>query len=142
MARRSAPMDKETTFVEDLVLTATAATLNNKILKVGKGRQDFTWVLQVDAIDIASNDESYRFILQGSNTADFSGTKENLGEIHLGAAAVRLGGARASVVGRYAQGLANDVVGDWDYVRVNAIVAGTTPSITVSSWITKNQLPM
>lgn len=142
MARRAVPMDKETTFVEDLVAAASVATVGAKILAVGAGRQDMTWVVDVAALDIASADEKYTFLLQGSNTSDFSGTKENLAVIELGAAAVRDGGARASVIGRYMAGVWNDIVGDWKYVRVNLIIAGTTPSITFSSWLSKTQLPV
>lgn len=143
MARRIAPLDVETLFVEDLTATASAASVNNKILKIGRGQADMAWILDVSALDVSSADEKYTFLLQGCNTADFSTGAppiENLAVIELGAGAVRDGGARSSVVGRYRLGVANEVVGGWDYVRLRLVVAGTTPTITFSSWLTNTQI--
>lgn len=143
MARRIAPLDAETKFAEDLTLTASDIVqmdAADRILKIGHGRQDFSLVVDVSALDIVSNDEKYTFLLQGSNAANMAAPLENLAIIELGATEVRAGGARDSVVGRYMVGVSNDVIGDWDYVHLNVIIAGTTPTITFSAWITKTGL--
>lgn len=107
-----------------------------KILDMGAGRFDGTVVFDVSAIDIASNDEVYDLIIQGSNSATFASGVENLAQLNLAAAAVRDGGGQASTVGRYELGVTNeqaDVV--YRYVRAYTKVAGTTPSINYTAFL-------
>lgn len=113
-----------------LVAADAAAQVDGsaKILDLGSSTAFYTGCLVVDAsaIEIASNDEVYRIIVQGSNTSDFSGDKENLAELTLGATEVRPGGALDSVAGRYLIPFFNqqaDVT--YRYLRVYIDVGGT-----------------
>lgn len=113
-----------------LVAADAAATVGGsaKIIDLGSSDANFSGVVVVDvsAIEIASNDELYRILIQGSNTADFSGAKENLAEISLGATEVRPNGALDSVVGRYELAFSNRQ-GDatYRYLRAYTDVSGT-----------------
>jgi hypothetical protein len=144
MARRIAPLDVETLFAEDLTLAASDVVQKDavdRVLTIGKGRSDFTWVVDVTGIEIASNDELYTFLLQGSNVANFASGIVNLGMMQFGATEVLLGGAGDSVIGRYMQSVSNDFLADYKYVRLNVIIAGTVATgITFSSWLTKTQV--
>src|SRR5690348_13979256 len=86
-----------------LVAASAAAQVNssNQILDLGAARFEGAVIVDITAIEIASNDEEYDILIQGSNTADFSGAKENLAQLNLGATEVRQGGAQDSVAGRY-----------------------------------------
>lgn len=141
MARRIAPLDAETLFIEDLTLAASDVVQKDaadRILTIGKGRADFAWVVDITAIEIASNDELYTFLLQGSNSSTFASGIVNLAMMQFGATEVLLGGAGDSVVGRYINGVSNDMLADYKYVRLNVIIAGAVATgITFSSWLTK-----
>lgn len=103
--------------------------------QLGPGRFEGVLIIDVSALDIASNDEVYTFLLQGSSASDFS-TKETLVSLALGATEVRPGGAVDSVIGRYELPFIteqHDTV--YDYVRLYVDVAGTTPSITFKAYI-------
>lgn len=103
--------------------------------KVGAGRFEAVLIVDVSAIDISSADEVYHLLLQGSNASNFSSV-ETLAQLSLGATAARPGGAVNSVVGRYEIPFIteqHDTV--YDYIRLYADVAGTTPSITLKAWI-------
>lgn len=105
-----------------------------KIIKVGPGRFEAVMLFDVTALT-AGADNVYNLIIQGSNTADFSGAKENLAVLNIGNTAVRPGGAITSVIGRFEVPFlteVNDVV--YDYVRVYVDVAGTTPSVNFAAW--------
>jgi hypothetical protein len=107
-----------------------------KILDMGAGRFDGTVVVDVSAIDVSSADEIYDIIIQGSNSASFASGVENLAQLNLAAAAVRDGGGQVSTVGRYELGVTNeqaDVI--YRYVRAYTKVAGTTPSINYTAFL-------
>jgi len=106
-----------------------------KVITLGPGRFEGVMLFDVSAIDVSSTDERYVIVIQGSNTSDFSGAKENLAALELGATAVRSGGAATSTTGRYEipfQNEQDDTV--YTYVRVYVDVSGTTPSITFKAW--------
>ena len=112
-----------------LVAADAAAQVDgsNKIIDLGS-TANFSGVLVVDvsAIEIASNDELYRIIVQGSNSASFASGNENLAELTLGAVEVRPGGAIDSVVGRYEIPFVNGQGGtNYRYLRVYTDVSGT-----------------
>lgn len=99
-----------------------------KIVDLGSATANFSGVLIVDvsAIEIASNDELYHIALQGSNTSDFSGAKQILALLSLGATEVRPGGAIDSSPGRYEVPFVNmqdEVI--YRYVRIHTDVAGS-----------------
>ena len=57
-------------------------------------------IVDVTAIEIASNDEAYKITLQGSSKVDFADTIVDLAELTLGAAEI-IGGDKDSTTGRY-----------------------------------------
>lgn len=127
---RSYTFDKETLMKDAGLIAADAAAQVGgaaKILDLGSDAS-FSGVLVVDvsAIEIASNDEVYRIIVQGSNSASFASGNENLAELTLGATEVRPGGAIDSVVGRYELPFVNaQGVLAYRYLRVYTDVGGT-----------------
>ncbi|GFK92219.1 hypothetical protein NNJEOMEG_00041 [Fundidesulfovibrio magnetotacticus] len=98
-----------------------------KIASIGTGRVDARLVVDVTALEIASNDEAYAIAVQGSDTADFSTGSpkiEELAVLNLGAAEV-IGGNQDSTTGRYELPFSNVKGGvAYPYVRVFTTVAG------------------
>lgn len=143
MAKRYLPLDVTTLFATALTITASDVIPAGQEggFKIGKGRQDLWWVTDVIARDVASADELYRFLLQGCSVNTFTGQPiENLAMIEIGATAVRLGGAQTSPLGRYAVPISNEILqkfADFEFVRLNVLISGTTPSITFSSWLSE-----
>lgn len=110
-----------------LVAADAAAQVDSaaKILNVGDATFKGVLVVDVSAIEIASNDELYRIIVQGSTSATFADTVENLAELSLGATEVRPGGAIDSTTGRYELFFTNQQDGvTYPYLRVYTDVAG------------------
>lgn len=116
-----------------LVAASAAAQVDgsDKILDVGSGAiLDGDFVVDVSAIEIASNDEHYTIALQGSDNSDFSSVFMALAIIDLGANEV-LAGDQDSIVGRYAVPFTNvQLRADgtrlpFRYLRVYTTVAGT-----------------
>lgn len=124
-----------------LIAASAAAQVDGaaKILNVGDAVYEGTLVVDVSAIEIASNDEHYRILVQGSTSATFASVIETLGAIDLGATEVRDGGAQDSVVGRYEVAFVNvqaDVT--YPYLRVYTFVSGTIATgINYTAWISK-----
>lgn len=142
--RKWAPMDAETRFCEDKAITASGAIQENSadvILAIGPGAKDGIWAINVTALDIASGDEKYDLILQGTNDASF-GTAANVVELARktfgkGSAFSPNTAAKDRGVGRYNIPFSNEEAGTtYKNVRMVAVVAGTTPTITVDSWLT------
>lgn len=110
-----------------LVAASAAATVGGaaKIANVGNGRVDGEMVIDVTAIEIASNDELYAVAIQGSTSASFASGIEELAVVNLGAAEV-IGGDSDSTVGRYEVPFSNVKAGvTYPYLRVFTTVAGT-----------------
>lgn len=109
-----------------LVAASAAATVGGvaKVADVGSGMVKGTLVVDVSAIEVASNDELYSIAVQGSDVADFSTGSpviEELAVINLGASEV-LGGNFDSAAGRYSVPFTNK---NYPYLRVYTTVAGT-----------------
>ena len=103
--------------------------------KVGPGRFEAVLIVDVSAIKISANDESYTLLLQGASSSAFSAV-ETLVSLNLGATEVRNGGAVDSVIGRYELPFIteqHDTV--YDHIRLYVDAAGTSPSITLKAWI-------
>ena len=141
MARRWLPRDAQLTLLSG---NSTAITADDDdgvgaspILDLGSGRFDAGLIFDVSAIDIASNDESYDIIVQGSNSATFASGIQELGRRRLGHTSTRKG-AISSTIGRHELPFTTEVLDvEYRYVRVLVDVAGTTPSITISNmWVT------
>lgn len=114
-----------------LVNASAAAQVggSDKILNVGAARMDATVLIDVTAVEIASADEKYDVILQGSNSPSFASGIQNLAQMNFGATAVRQGGAQNSTTGRYEMPFTNyqdDTV--YQYLRLFNVVAGSIAS--------------
>lgn len=110
-----------------LVAASAAGTVSSaaKVANVGEGRVDARLVLDVTAIEVASNDELYSVAIQGSTSTTFASGIEELGVINLGAAEV-IGGDADSVTGRYEVPFSTEKAGTvYPYLRVYTTVAGT-----------------
>lgn len=97
-------------------------------------------IFDVTAIDVASNDEVYQMTMQGTNTAGWGGTVYDLGRKVFGANAVTGLGINTPV-GRqvlYFDNVSITAAGEYlpqRYLRLRHIIAGTTPSLTYTAWI-------
>jgi len=124
-----------------LVASSAAAEVDSaaKILDLGAAKRiDGRLIVDVSAIEIASNDEVYDIVVQGSNSATFASGIENLGALNLGATEVRDGGAQDSVTGRYELHFTNDTPGGgiFRYLRVYTVVAGSIATgINYTAWL-------
>jgi len=112
-----------------LVASSAAATVDSsaQVADVGEGLVDALLVVDVSAIEIASDDELYSIAVQGSDVSDFSTGSpviEELAVLNLGAAEV-LSGSQDSATGRYVLPFRN-VKGStaFPYLRVYTTVAG------------------
>lgn len=123
-----------------VAVTATAATDGfdlglmaaywNKTL-AGAGNEvaaeQLAIVVDVTAVDPADADETYTFHVQTDSVADFSDSPINSFSI------------AADRVGTYVILLDVDTLrlldADGAFVRLNLVIAGTTPSITYSAWV-------
>lgn len=123
-----------------LVAADAAGTVDSeaKIVNLGAGMVEGHLVIDVTAIEIASNDEAYKITLQGSSSATFASGIVDLAEITLGAAEV-IGGDQDSAVGRYQVPFRTEKNGTvWPYVRVYTDVAGTIATgINFSAYLSK-----
>lgn len=126
-----------------LVAADAAATVGGsaKTLEVGEAAFKGVLVVDVTAIEIASNDELYRIIVQGSTTSNFAAT-EILGHLALGATEVRPGGGIDSTTGRYELFFTNCQGGvTYPYIRVFTDVSGTIATgINYSAFIGRDFL--
>lgn len=115
----------------------------DQILDLGPARMEGVLVVDVTAVEIASNDELYTFTLQGSTAAAFTaGTIQNLAMLDFGATEVRKGAAIDSSVGRYEMWFCNeqdDIT--YRYLRLHVTVSGTidTTGITFGAFIGQKQ---
>lgn len=83
------------------------------------GRFPLAVVINVSALDLASANETYDLIVQGSNAADFGSGVQELGSIAISAA------------GRYTLVVDNEQgVTVYRYIRFRYVLGGTTPSLT------------
>lgn len=149
MAPRLAPFDVRTAFTDPVTpLTLAASDVvqiggEDVVLDLGPKRTDCTLVLEIDAIEIASNDEIYTFLVQGAPAASFASGVRNLAEANFGATEVLPGGAADSVVGRYHIPFSTDFGphDDLKYVRLNVLVAGEIATgISFRAWVSVPQM--
>lgn len=96
-------------------------------------------IIDVTAIEIASNDELYTFVLSGSDTAGFTaGAEEELAIIRVGANEVLVGDTDSDT-GRYVVPFTNRRNGRlYRFVRLEWVIAGTIATgITFSARLAK-----
>ncbi len=110
----------------------------DKIVDIGTGLFRGMCVLDVTAIEIASNDEVYEISVQGSSSSTFASTIVDLGNIKLGALEV-IGGDLDSAVGRYELPFSNRLNNTYyRYIRIYTDVSGAIASgINYSAFVTK-----
>ena len=95
------------------------------IADLGAGLVEGNLIIDVSDIEIADNDEVYKISLQGSSSATFADTIEDLAILILGANEV-IGGDQDSAVGRYILPFRTERNGTvYQYVRVYCDVNGT-----------------
>lgn len=149
MSRRLAPFDTQTAFTDPV--TSTTLTSSDVvqlagadvILTLGPNRTDCSLIIEIDAIEIDTNNELYSFLLQLSDVNTFDSVLHNAVEAKFGATEVLTGGADDSVVGRYIFPFGTDYGGleTLTYARLNVIVAGTiSTGISFRSWVSIPQL--
>jgi hypothetical protein len=110
----------------------------SSILDLGAARVDARVIVDVSTIDVSSGDESYRLRVQLSNSATFASGIFCPVTLELGDSTVT-GNSADSAVGRYEVPFSNEVNGTtYRYVRVNQVIAGTTPSYTAILYIAKD----
>ena len=114
-----------------LVAASAAATVDGaaKIVDVGTGLFRGCMLFDVSALEIASNDEIYDIVIQGSPDSTF-GTATNIADlaaINLSAAEVkRTDCNKDDAAGRYKLYFDNEQNGTfYQYLRVYTVVAGT-----------------
>lgn len=153
------PFDAMNAFTDTQTLTATGYlnNLNSGILDLGGakpvsavGRTDGVWNIDVTAVDVTSGDETYQLALLGSNDSAFgNGNVELLSFYDIAAASS--GRVIATLLGATPAipptGLAGMIIQRpftnlccriyYRYLKARAIIGGTTPSITLTSWISR-----
>lgn len=109
-----------------LVAASAAATVDSsaQIIDIGTGFYQGMMLIDVSAIEIASNTEIYNICIQLSSSATFASTIETAAKLELGAAEVLLGD-QDSTTGRYKLYFDNEYDGTYyQYARVYTVVAG------------------
>lgn len=122
-------IDERLEFSDAQALTGTAALTD--VIDFGSARQlgvgePLYWVLSVDvASDRTTGDETYSFALQTDDNSAFSSAATLI--TYAFPAAVVPAGTRIAFA------LPTNLIER--YLRVNATLGGTTPTVTISSWI-------
>jgi hypothetical protein len=153
------PYDALLAFTAAQTITATGYlnNLNSGQVDLGgpnpvsaAGRTDFIWNMDITACDFSSANETYQMCLFGSNDASFGNGNVELLAFH-DIAAASSGRVVATILGASpaipATGLAGTIIQlpatnlmqriYYRYLRAYAVLGGTTPSITLTSWISK-----
>ncbi len=120
-----------------LVAASAAAKVDDaaKIVDIGTGEYKAEMIIDVSAIEIATNDEVYNICVQLSTSATFASAIQTAAKLELGASEVLLGDTD-STVGRYKLMFDNEVNGTYyRYARVYTVVAGTIATgINYTAW--------
>jgi len=135
MATRTFDRAYDTNFLmkdAGLVAASAAATVSSAAKEVDLGSATALFrgcaIIDVSAIEIASNDELYEILVEGGTVSGFgSGTIAALGRLHLGALEVLTGAeATDSAVGRFKIYFDNERAGTYlRYIRLYTVVSGT-----------------
>ena len=112
------------------VAASAAATVDSsaKVIDVGNAYVEGVVMIDVSALEIASNDESYTIVLQGSPDSAFTAsTSVELCSLHLGAAETKgTDTNQADAAAQYRLHFDNDHAGTiFRYLRVYTVVTGT-----------------
>lgn len=115
-----------------MTATTTIATIDQRTAM----RTAFLTKLIVEAIDVASADERYVLVIEGSNDAFTS--FELLASYTLGDSTQRPGGAPDNVAGQVVDLLwtTEQLGAVYDQARIRLVISGTSPSITAGCYST------
>ncbi len=151
-----APYDATNAFASAQTLTATGYVNNlNAVLDLGggvpvsaAGRTEGIWCMNITAIDFSSADESYQLHLFASNDSAFGNGNVDLiafrdfAAVTAGRKVATIMGATLAIPPTNAAGLRvytpfSNLFGNtvYRYLKCYAVIAGTTPSITLTSWL-------
>lgn len=128
-----------------LVDASAAATVSSsaRVLDMGAGEVEGDVLIDVSALEIASNDEAYTIVVQGSPDSAFTAaTSVELCHLHLGAAETKLTDTNQDdVTGRYVLKVQNTYAGTtYRYLRLYTVVAGTIATgINYTAWLCKSK---
>lgn len=141
MANNSYTYDAATLLKDAGVVGASAAATvggSAAVINVGSAFAEGVAVIDVSAIETASNDELYTVAIQGSADAAFT-TPVTLATLPLGATAAVPGGGATATIGRHYVRFGNEQDGViYPYLRAYTAVAGTVATgINYSAWIGK-----
>lgn len=124
-----------------LVAADAAATVDSvaKIVDVGEGLFEGDMIVDVSAIEIASNDERYEIQVQLSDSSSFASGVVGGATLVLGALEILIGTDTDSTTGRYILPFRNEVNGVWyRYARLYVNVTGTIATgINFIAWASK-----
>jgi len=156
------PFDAQLAFTENQVI-ATTGYLNNLNSgqidfgganpSSGAGRKEGIWSIDVKSIDVSSVDEIYKFHLFGSNDVAFGNGNVELLAFH-DVAAATAGRQVATILGASPAMPPTGSAGTifripfltlmqrivYRYVRAYVVIAGTTPTVTVTSWLSRAEI--
>jgi hypothetical protein len=140
MGLRAYNYDKEMLLKDAGLIAASAAAQvasAAKVLDLGQARFEGVAIIDVTAIEIASNDEEYDIIIQGSSVSNFASNVQNLAQLNLGATEVRQGGAIDSLTGRYELPFVNEQADvTYRYIRAYVVVDGAVATgINFTAWV-------
>lgn len=132
--------------MKDAYLDASSAAAyvssSEKVIDLGGGYTEGVIVIDISAIEIASDTEIYTLILEGSSTSDISTTVVPLAVMLVGANEVIVGESDVdTTVGRHIMPFSNmrdDVI--YRYVRMYTVCAGTITTnggINYSAYMSK-----
>lgn len=126
--RKSGTFDALVEFKDSgLVGASAAATVGGvaQIVDMGTGVVEANMILDVSAVEVASSDEIYTVIVQGSNSSAFADTIVPLAKMEIGVAVANQK-SDDDEVGRYVLPFRNERNGtNYRYLRVYTAVAGT-----------------
>ncbi len=113
-----------------------------RVVNIGAAFMRATLVVDVDLIDLTTGDETVELRLQGSTVPDFTSDVVVLDTIRVGDTSVSAGETTDRVAGRLTRSVMNSVNGvkPYPYLRMYAVLAGTTPSINYRAFLTKDVL--
>ncbi len=132
MSRTDRPFDSLLELKDaGLVASSAAAQVDSSAAYIDTGdtkRYTGQIIIDVSALEIASNDEAYTIVLQGGVDTSFTAaTSAELVHLHLGAAETKLTDTNQDdTTGRYVLRFTNEHAGTYyRYLRLYTVVAGT-----------------
>lgn len=110
---------------------------NQGVTPAQQARIDAVCIIDISAIDIASNDETYRFQIIGSNTAAFASSTAELASIAVGKGSSLTPNTQANAAaGRIELFFTTERLNTkYEFIKLYLDVGGTTPSVTYTAFV-------